>query len=298
MELRVLKYFLAVAREENITAAAQSMHVTQPTLSKQLKELEDELGTQLFIRGNRKIILTEDGMFLRKRAQEIIDLTEKTETELKESDEMICGEINIGGGETDAIRIIAKVVKQITEEYPLIHFHLHSGNANDVMDRLDCGLLDFGILIEPVDLKKFDFQKLPATDTWGLLMRKDSPFATKNSIKREDLIDLPLLCSNQSLIKNELSGWAGIDFDIMNIIVTYNLIFNASIMVQEDVGYALCLDKLINTTGDSNLIFKPLEPPLVVGLDIVWKKYQVFSKASKIFLARLQESIAKETAHL
>ncbi|SEW22195.1 LysR family transcriptional regulator [[Clostridium] fimetarium] len=292
MELRVLKYFLAVAREENITAAALSLHVTQPTLSKQLKELEDELGTQLFIRGNRRITLTEDGIFLRKRAQEILDLTEKTETELKESDEIISGDIYIGGGETEAIRILAKVVKQITEEYPLIHFHLYSGNANDVTERLDRGLLDFGILIEPVDLKKYDFQKLPATDTWGLLMRKDSPFATKDTIKPEDLLELPLLCSNQTLVKNELSGWAGIDFDKMNIIATYNLIFNASIMVQEGVGYALCLDKLVNTTGVSDLIFKPLEPSLVVGLDIVWKKYQVFSKASKMFLARLQGSIS------
>jgi len=293
MELRVLKYFLAVAREENITAAAQSLHVTQPTLSKQLKELEDELGTQLFIRGNRRITLTEDGIFLRKRAQEILDLTEKTESALKESDEMISGDIYIGGGETDVIRILAKVVKHITQEYPLIHFHLYSGNANDVTERLDRGLLDFGILIEPVDLKKFDFQKLPATDTWGLLMRKDSPLATKDTIKPEDLLNLPLLCSNQTLVKNELSGWAGIDFDKMNIVTTYNLIFNASIMVQEGVGYALCLDKLVNTTGDSLLIFKPLEPSLVVGLDIVWKKYQVFSKASKLFLARLQEEIAK-----
>lgn len=293
MELRVLKYFLTVAREENITAAAQSLHVTQPTLSKQLKELEDELGTQLFIRGNRKITLTEDGMFLRKRAQEILDLTRKTEIELKESDEIISGDVYIGGGETEAIRILAKVVKQITEEYPLIHFHLYSGNANDVTERLDRGLLDFGILIEPVDLKKYDFQRLPATDTWGLLMRKDSPFAAKDTIKPEDLLGLPLLCSNQTLVKNELSGWAGIDFDKMNIVATYNLIFNASIMVQEGVGYALCLDKLVNTTRDSNLIFKPLAPSLVVGLDIVWKKYQVFSKASKIFLTRLQEEITK-----
>lgn len=291
MELRVLKYFLAVAREENITAAAQSLHVTQPTLSKQLMELENELGTQLFIRGNRRITLTEDGMFLCKRAQEIIDLTEKTETELKESDSEISGDIYIGSGETDAIRILAKVVKQITEEYPSIHFHLYSGNANEVTERLDRGLLDFGILIEPVDLKKYDFQKLPATDTWGLLMRKDSPLASKDSIKPEDLSNLPLLCSSQTLIKNALSGWSGIDFDKMKIVTTYNLIFNASLMVQEGVGYALCLDKLVNTTGDSNLIFKPLDPPLVVGLDIVWKKYQVFSKASKIFLNRLQEEI-------
>lgn len=292
MELRVLKYFLAVARAESITAAAEILHVTQPTLSKQLKELEDELGTQLFIRGNRRITLTDDGNFLRKRAQEIIDLTEKTENELKESDELISGDIYIGGGETEAIRILAKIIKQITHDHPMIRFHLHSGNANDVMERLDNGLLDFGVVLEPVDLKKYDFQKLPATDTWGLLMRKDSPLAAKEAIRPEDLLNIPLLCSNQTLVKNELSGWAGIDFDSMNIVTTYNLIFNASIMVQEGVGYALCIDKLVNTTGDSNLIFKPLAPSLRVGLDIIWKKYQVFSKASKIFLTTLQDNIA------
>ena len=296
MELRVLKYFLAVAREENISAAADSLHVTQPTLSKQLKELEEELGKQLFIRGNRKITLTEEGVFLRKRAEEIIDLTEKTKDQLKKSDNMLSGDIYIGGGETDAMRIIAKVVRRMNSEYPLIKFHLYSGNANDVTERLDKGLLDFGILIEPADMKKYDFLKLPATDTWGVLMRKDTLLTESNTIKPEDLLNVPLLCSSQTLVNNELSGWAGINFDKLNIVTTYNLIYNASIMVQEGVGYALCLDKIINTSDNSNLIFKPLEPELKVNLDIVWKKHQVFSKAAKLFLSEIQKEI-RNTLH-
>lgn len=291
MELRVLRYFLTVAREENITGAAKSLHVAQPTLSKQLMELEKELGKKLFIRGNRKITLTEEGIFLRKRAQEIVDLVEKTESEFNITNEVIGGDIFIGGGETEAMRLIAKTVKKLHGEYPHIHYHLFSGNADDVTERLDKGLLDFGILIEPADIKKYDYLQLPATDTWGLLMKKDSPLANLDSISPETLRNIPLLCSRQTLVRNEISGWLKDDYEKLNIVATYNLIYNASLMVEEDVGYALCLDKLVNTTGDSRLCFKPLEPRLEANLDLVWKKYQVFSKATEMFLHKLQEEI-------
>ena len=291
MEVRVLRYFLAVAREESITAAAESIHITQPTLSKQLIELEEKLGKKLFSRGNRKITLTEEGMFLRKRAQEIIDLVDKTESDFNETNEVVSGDIYIGGGETDAMRLIAKTVKKLQEDYPQIRYHLFSGNADDVTERLDKGLLDFGVLIEPADIKKYDYLKLPAKDTWGILMKKNSPWAAYDSIKPEDLWNIPLLCSKQSLVRNEISGWLGADFEKLNIVATYNLIYNASLMVDEGVGYALCLDKLVNTTGDSRLCFKPLEPKLQANLDIVWKKYQVFSKATKMFLERLQAEV-------
>lgn len=291
MELRLLTYFLAVAREESITAAAQVLHVTQPTLSKQLKELELELGKQLFIRGNRKITLTEDGLFFYKRAQEIIELVNKTEHEMKDTQDVISGDIFIGGAETDCFRIVARVIKKLQHDYPLIHFHVFSGNATDVTEKLDRGLLDFGLLIEPADIKKYEFIRLPGNDTWGVVMRKDSPLATKESIHPEDIAGLPLLCSAQTLVRNEIAGWAGISFDKLNIVTSYNLIYNASIMVDEGVGYALGIDRLINTSGNSNLVFKPLEPQLNVGLDIVWKKYQVFSKAGKLFLSYLQKEI-------
>lgn len=289
MELRVLHYFLAIAREETISGAAEYLHITQPTLSRQMKELEDELGKQLFVRGNRKISLTEDGMLLRHRAEEIVQLVEKTESELMLSDTSLNGDIYIGSGETDGMRMIARVIQKCQNEYPKIKFHLYSGNAQDVSDRIEKGLLDFGIFIEPADISKYDYIKLPVTDVWGILMRKDSPLASKDQITAQDLKDLPLICSQQELVKNEISGWLNANYEQLNIIATYNLIYNASLLVEESHGYALCLDKLINTSGESQLCFKPLEPRLEVGLTIVWKKYQVFSRPLDYFLKMLRK---------
>ncbi|WP_462424071.1 LysR family transcriptional regulator [Fusobacterium ulcerans] len=292
MELRVLRYFLAVAKEESITAASETLHVTQPTLSRQHMELEEEFGKKLFIRGNRKITLTDEGILLRKRAEEIVELVEKTETEITASDEIINGDIYIGGGETDAMRIIAHIVKKLQEKYPQVKYHLFSGNADDVTERLDRGLLDFGVVIEPANIQKYDYLKLPATDTWGVLMRKDSPLAQNTVIKPKDLHNIPLLCSRQSMVGKGISQWIGKDFEKLNIVATYNLVYNASLMVEEGIGYALSLDKLVNTTGNSALCFKPLEPKLEVGLNIVWKKSQVFSKAAKKFLEMLESELS------
>lgn len=292
MEIRLLKYFLAVAREENITAAAESLHITQPTLSKQLMELEDELGKKLFIRGKRKITLTEDGILLRKRAGEIVDLLEKTQAELKNLDnEVISGDIYIGAGETEGMRIIAKLSNKLQKKYPNIHYHLFSGNSEDVIEKLDKGLIDFGVLIEPTDIKKYGYVKLPVYDTWGVLMRKDSDLAKKDYIEPNDLLNIPLLCSRQALANNEFSIWFGDNTEKLNVVATYNLIYNASLYVEEGFGYAVTLDKLINLTDDSNLCFKPIIPNLKANLVIVWKKYQVFSKAAQIFLDELQKEI-------
>lgn len=292
MDIRILRYFLAVAREESISGAAASLHMTQPPLSRAISDLEEEIGKQLFIRGNRKVTLTEDGLLLRKRATEIIELVEKTESELSSTgQELISGDIYIGGGETDAMRMIAKVATDLQRICPDIKYHLYSGNADDVAERLDKGLLDFGIMIDPADIKKYDYIPLPAKDTWGLLMRKDSPLASLDAISPEHLYGIPLLTSRQSSVGNALSGWMKRDLEQLQIAATYNLIYNASLMVEEGLGYALCLDKLINTTGNSNLLFKPLSPTLKVGLNIVWKKYQFFTKASEKFLHCLQESL-------
>lgn len=292
MEIRLLKYFLAVAREENITAAAESLHITQPTLSKQIMELEDELGKTLFIRGKRKITLTEDGIFLRKRAGEIIDLVEKTQSELKSlEDESISGDIYIGAGETEGMRTIAKLSSKLQKKYPNIHYHLFSGNSEDVIEKLDKGLIDFGILIEPNDIKKYGYIKLPVYDTWGVLMKKDSNLAKKDYIEPNDLLNIPLLCSRQALANNEFSIWFGDNTEKLNVVATYNLIYNASLYVEEGFGYALTLDKLINLTDDSNLCFKPIIPNLKANLVMVWKKYQVFSKATQKFLDELQNEI-------
>lgn len=293
MELRILRYFLAVAREENISGAAQVLHVTQPTLSRQLMELEEELGKKLFLRGNRKITLTEDGILLRKRAAEIIDLVEKTETELTTPLDSIAGDIYIGGGETDAMRLIARMAADLQENYPAIRYHFYSGNGDNVTERLDKGLLDFGIVIEPFDMKKYNYIRLPATDTWGLLMRKDSPLAEKESIRPADLQNIPIITSAQTLTGSEFSRWLGKSFEELNIVATYNLLYNASLMVDEGFGYALCLDKLINTSGSSNLCFRPLLPEFKVNLDMIWKKYQVFSGAAEKFLEMAQDGFLR-----
>jgi len=288
MEFRVLRYFLAVAREGSISKAAAVLFITQPTLSRQLMDLEEELGKKLFIRNKKGLILTEEGLLLRKRAEEIIELIEKAETEITNPNEDIYGDIYIGSGETDAIRFLAKIAKKLGEEYPRIKYHLFSGDAEEVKEKLDKGLLDFGILIGSTDIKKYEYIKLEAKDTWGVLMRKDSFLATKNTIEPKDLEDIPLLCSKQSRVKDVISEWLGKDLDQLNVVGTYNLIYNASIIVEENLGYALSLDKLINTSGKSPLCFRPLEPKLEVGLNIIWKKSQVFSKAAKKFLEKLQ----------
>lgn len=289
MEVRVLRYFMAVAQEESISGAAEYLHLTQPTLSRQLMDLEEELGKKLLIRGNRKITLTADGLLLRKRASEILDLIDKTESEFRETEESIAGDIYIGAGETAAMRLIASTAKELQDLHPQIRYHLFSGNADDVIERLDKGLLDFGILIEPVDLKKYDYIKLPAIDTWGVLMRADNPLAEKEAIRPEDLWNVPLITSRQSMVKHDLSNWFHRDFEAMNVVTTYNLLFNAAMMVEEGIGCALTLDHLVDTMATGQLCFRPLEPRLEVGLDIVWKKYQVFSKASERFLEQLRQ---------
>lgn len=293
MEFRVLQYFLAIAREETISKAAESLHITQPPLSRQMKELEEQLGKQLFIRGNRKINLTEEGILLRQRAEEIISLVEKTESEIMHSDTTISGDIYIGSGETEGMRILAKVIDTCHKEYPKIKFHLYSGNSQDVVEKIENGLIDFGVLIEPADISKYDFIKIPVKDKWGVLMRKDSPISSLKSITADTLKKLPLICSSQEIVKNEISGWLNDDYNKLNIVATYNLIYNASLLVEEGSGYALGLDKLINTSGNSKLCFIPLEPKLEVGLTLIWKKYHLFSKATSYFLNQLRKEINK-----
>ena len=290
MELRVLQYFLAVAKEQNISAAAQSLHLTQPTLSRQLKELEEQLGKQLMIRGNRKITLTEEGMLLRKRAEEILDLVGRTEKEVMQSGDTINGDIYIGTGETDGMRQIAKTANILQQSYPNIHFHIVSGDAMDVCERLDKGLLDFGILLGDIDKVKYNYIELPMKDTWGVLMCCNSPLAKKKYISPEDLWDKPLILSRQVDNKSGLYRWLKKEPTELYTVATYNLIYNASLMVDEGMGYAFALDKLINTTG-STLCFRPLKPQLKLGMYLVWKKYQTFSKAAELFLENLQKTL-------
>lgn len=293
MEFRLLEYFLAVAREQNITAAAESLHISQPALSTQLKNMEKELGKQLLIRGvkgSRKVILTEEGMILRKRAEEMLSLMKRTEEEITGSNETIAGNVFIGTGETEIVRLFAKVAKKLQKEYPDIRYNISSGNAEHVLEYLDKGLIDFGLLFTKIDPQKYEAIPVPIKDTWGVLMRKDSPLAKKEAICPEDLWDKPLIVSHQKGDDVYLNQWLQREESELHIVATYNLLFNASLLVDEGLGYALCFDKLINTQG-SNLCFRPLYPQLEAPGFIVWKKYQVFSKAANIFLRYLQKMI-------
>ena len=293
MEFRLLEYFLAVAREQSITAAAESLHISQPALSSQLKALETELGKQLLIRGvkgSRKVVLTEEGMILRRRAEEIISLMRRTEEEITGSDETIAGNVFIGAGETETVRLFAQAAQKIQKKYPDIQYHISSGNAEHVLDYLDKGLIDFGLLFTKVDPQKYEALPMPVKDTWGVLMRKDSPLAKKESICPEDLWDKPLIISHQKGDDIFLDHWLRREKSELHIVATYNLLFNASLLVDEGLGYALGLDNIINTQSGS-LCFRPLSPRLEVNSFIVWKKYQVFSKAANLFLRYLQDMI-------
>lgn len=276
-----------------MTGASRTLHVTQPTLSRQLQDLEDELGRQLFIRGSHSLTLTAEGMLLRKRAEEILEMVHKTESEFSSMGETIAGDIYIGGGETEAMRQIARLTREIRRDYPEVRFHIFSGNAEDVTERLDKGILDFGLLIQPVDILKYDSINLPDKVTWGVVMRKDSPLAKKQVVTQQDLLDLPLICSRQVVQrlgqKNEYSDWFAETGERLNIVATYNLIYNAALMVDEGVGYAIALDRLVNTTSHSRLCFRPLKPGVKSGMNLVWKKYQVFSSAAELFLERARE---------
>lgn len=290
MELRVLQYFLAVTREQSISGAAEFLHLSQPTLSRQLKDMEEELGKQLLIRGNRKITLTEEGMILRKRAEEILDLVRKTESEITLSDDTIAGDVFIGAGETDAVRYIARAAKQMQREYPQVRYHISSGDYTDVTERLDKGLIDFGLVFGPVDIQKYDHLELPVKDTYGVLMRRDSPLAQKESIGPEDLWDKPLIINRNSKDGDELSTWLKKNISDLNIAATYSLLYNGSLMVEEGLGYALCLDGIIHTGEGSSLCFKPVTPKLSAGMNLVWKRYQIFTKAAGKFLSKLQDA--------
>ena len=296
MELRTLTYFLAVADRESFSAAANEvLFVTQPTLSRQMKELEEELGAKLFERGSRKTTLTEAGMRFRERAREIVELARQTEKEFAESSkEEIVGDVYFGGGETRAFGFVAAACRRLREKHPKIRLHITSGNAQDVTEKLDRGLLDFGLLVEPVDKSKYEYVELPARDTWGLLVRKDHPLAKKGFVTVEDLEKIPLLVSRQAMMMREFSGRLGRDVHSLNVVATYNLIYNAAIFAAQGLGAAFTLEGLVNTDGRSKLAFVSFTPIMTSGLVVVWKRNPVFSKPAARFLECL-ESVIRAT---
>lgn len=287
MDIKILRYFLALVKEETVTGAAEYLHLTQPTLSRQLSELEEELGVKLFVRGSRKITLTEEGSRLARRAEEIVDLVDKTESDFLSSNARISGNIYIGAGETHVMEVLTDIMRDIQKDYPQVFFHIFSGDADEVKERLDKGLLDFGLLVGSSNISKYDSYLLPKKDSWGVLMRKDSLLSKKLFIEPQDIWDLPLITSKQKYVDTKIEKWIKRDYKKLNIVGTYNLIFNASLMVEKGIGYALCLDKLVNTSGDSPLCFRLFEPTLEVETFVIWKKYQLFSQPANLFLKYL-----------
>ena len=291
VETRLLQYFLAVAEEQSITKAAEYLHISQPTLSKQMMDLEESLGRQLLVRGRKKITLTEEGTFLRGRAQEIISLMDKTESAFRENEQSISGDVYIGCGEHRSTFTIMQIIRSIQEEYPDIRFHFFSSNADAIIERLDKGLLDMGFLLEPEITPRYDYKKLPLREAWGILMRKDSPLANVETISFAMLADLPLIMPSQTSNRGRMKAYFTEANVNPHVVSTYNLIYNAGLMVEAGIGYALCIDELINTAGSHPLTFRPLSPELYSDVYLFTKKYQFFSKAAKLFLSRLEANI-------
>lgn len=287
MEIRVLRYFLAVAQEGSVTRAARVLHLTQPTLSRQIRELEEELGQTLFSRGGRELSLTREGLLLRQRAEEIVGLAEITEKEFRSlGEKTVSGDLSLGCGESKALSFVTDALKVLQDEHPLIIPHFFSGNGEIVMDRLDKGLLDFAVLMGAENTERYSSLPLPNHDTWGLLMDKDDPMAQKKAITAEDLLDIPLILSSQSLSRDELSGWLGFPMSRLHIAATYTLLFNGSLMVRSGLGYALCFDHIAPSGKDSPFAFRPLTSPL----SLVWKKHQILSAPAEAFLAKIREA--------
>lgn len=288
MEIRVLRYFLEIARESNMSRAAKILHVSQPTLSKQMKELESELGKKLFHRGSTSVSLTDEGMLLRKRAEDILTMVDKTTSEFLELDNITGGEVHIGCAESHQIKYLAWVIKDFKEAYPRFRYHLTSGNTEQVVERLDRGLIDFAFIVEPPNLERYNHIEIPGTDIWGLAIRKDHPLAEKKEIVFADLTGIDLICSEQGM-KFDIARWCGENTDQLKLSGTINLCYNGGIFVEEGLGGMLTLDRLVNTGDDSNLCFRPLSPRLETKMYIIWKKYQVFTPIAELLLDELKK---------
>lgn len=289
MDLKSLRYFLAIVEEGSISAAAESLNLSQPNISRQMTLLEKELGAKLFERGSRRIVLTEEGTLLRRRAVEILQLADTAVTEIGSAGKDVIGTVRIGCGETDAMRVVARAIRRFSETHPMVRFELHSGNAEDVSDLLERGLVDFGVLIEPTDKTRYDYLSFPTDIRWGALVRRDDPLARMYGVSPSDISGRRVIMSRQNMAANGISGWMGPDFPEPDVVATYNLLFNASLLVSEGVGIALCLEGIVNTSGDSDLVFVPFEPELRVGMSLVWKKNSVQGRAQRLFLDGLRE---------
>lgn len=287
MELRTMRYFLAVAREENMTRAAELLHVTQPTLSKQLKALEDELGKKLFTRHSFSIQLTEEGILLRKRAEDLVKMADKITTEFLTLDYVLGGDVYFGLAESYQIRYLASAIRRFKEAYPDLRYHITSGDTEQVTEKLDKGIIDFAVLAQEPNTAKYHYLAFPNADLWGLVMPKDNPLAEKNTICADDLIGLPLFCSEQGW-NNDISKWCGNSIEQLHLEGSFRLSYNGSLFVKEGLGYLLTFEYLIDTSPESGLVFRPLSPRLETKMYLIWKKYQVFTPIAERLLEMLK----------
>lgn len=288
MDIRVLKYFLTVVREENITKASDILHITQPTLSRQLSKLEEDLGVQLFIRRKKGISLTDEGILFRRRASEIVELADKAERELSECEQFIDGEISIGCGEMESVKLITKLFMSYKERYPNVRLDLYTGNADEIKQRIDNGITDIGILIEPVEIEKYDFIRLNIQENWVVLMRADDPLTENEYITIDDLSKLPLIITKRQSVRNEIESWFMRYMDKLNIVASSNLSTNASILVEQKAGYALVIEGAMPFLDKTKVTYRPLYPERKTTSVLVWKKHQPFSLAVTKFLEYIQ----------
>lgn len=293
MDIKTLRYFLAVAREENMTRAAETLHVTQPTLSKQLKALEEELGKALFIRHAFSIELTDEGHLLRKRAEDLVEMADKIASEFSALDDISGGDLYFGLAESYQISFLARKIKEFKESYPGLRYHITSGGTEQVLERLNKGILDFAVLVETPDYSKYSVLEFPETDKWGVIIPKTHPLADRQSITVDDLIGLPLFCSQQSWAA-DIPRWAGNKMAQLKLEGSFQLAYNASVFAAENLGVLLTFDKLVNTSAESSLAFRPLSPTLENRMYLVWKKHQVFSPIAERFLSKLREELAEQ----
>ena len=289
MEIKTLRYFLAVAREENMTRAAKSLHLSQPALSKQLKSLEEELGKKLFTRHSFSIKLTDEGILLRNRAEDLVSMADKIEQEFVSLDEVTGGDLYFGLAESYQISFLAKEIKTFKEKYPDIRYHITSGDTEQVAEKLDKGLLDFAVLAEMPNPEKYESIVFPKADTWGLVMPAGDLLAKKKAIRVDDLIGLPLFCSEQAWEK-DFPAWAKNKMNKLHLEGSFRLSYNGSIFAKEKLGYLLTFDKLIDTSPESGLVFRPLSPKLETSLYLIWKRYQTFSPIAERFLSQIKSA--------
>ncbi|MBD5626276.1 MAG: LysR family transcriptional regulator [Desulfovibrio sp.] len=284
MEIKILQNFLVLARMSNMTAAAEFLNLTQPTFSRQLAALEEELGALLFERGGRRLTLTAAGVRLKKRAEEILELVNRTQCEFRQPENELSGDIYLGSGESWVLGRVAEVMKELRALSPRVRFHVFSGDGDEVSERLNNGLLDFGLFIEPASVSAYESIRLPEVDMWGALMLKESPLASREAVAPEDLWHEPIIISKQSYMEWHISKWMRREFSELNIAATYNLLYNASILVRKGLGIALGLDRLINVSNDPEICFRPCKPALPVALYFAWRKQNLFSPAAQAFL--------------